>query len=139
MPAAVLLLFALTVSRDAVLRASCDASDDAVATVAAGTPVEIRFAVSDGSNCYKVAATVGGKEVVGYVSASVLSDTSAFERDRKGGTALDSGRAPAETNAAIQSLRVDPRQAAIVELLKSHEPARALERAETLLKNAPHD
>jgi hypothetical protein len=145
MPGTIAILFAITVARDAAMRPSCDASETAVATVPAGTAVEIRFSVSDGSNCYKIAANVEGKTIVGYVNGSALSDTNAFDKQRQGGVSLDSSRqegsfpAPVETKAAISGIRVDPRQSAIVELLNSHEPGRALERAEVLLKIKPRD
>jgi hypothetical protein len=143
MPAAITLLFAITVARDAALRPSCDASDTAVATVPAGTPVEIRFAVADGSNCYKIAANVDGKDVIGYVNGSALSDTNSFDRQRQAGASLDTPgqdrRTPAETAAALGSIHTDSQQAAIVELLNSHEPGTALERTEGLLKTRPRD
>jgi hypothetical protein len=143
MPGAIAVLFAITVARDAALRPSCDASEDVVATIPAGTTVEIRFAVSDGSNCYKIAASVEGKTVAGYVNGNALSDTNAFDRQRQGGVSLDAsreeGRAPAETKAAIGAIRVDAQQSAIVELLNSHQPGLALERAEGLLKSKPRD
>src|SRR2546423_6273234 len=126
MPGAVALLFAITVARDAALRPSCDASETTVATIPAGTPVEIRFAVSDGSNCYKIAANVKGRPVVGYVSGSALSDTNSFDRQRQAGASLDApkqeGRTPPETAAAVSAIHVDSRQSAIVALLNSHEP-----------------
>src|SRR5258708_7886977 len=143
MPAAIALLFAITVARDAALKPSCDASDTAVATVPAGTPVEIRFAVADGSNCYKIAATVAGKPVIGYVNGAALSDTNSFDRQRQAGASLDSPldstRAAAETVVALSSIHTDSQQAAIVDLINSREPARALERAEVLLKAKPRD
>jgi hypothetical protein len=145
MPGAIALLFALTVARDAALRPSCDASENIVATIPAGTPVEIRFAVSDGSNCYKIAASVEGKTLVGYVNRSALSDTNAFDRQRQGGLSLDASRqegnapAPAETKPAMGAIHFNSEHSAIVEMLNSHEPGRALERAEGLLKTRPRD
>src|SRR6266853_1886166 len=130
MSASIALLFALTVARDAALRPSCDASETVVATIPAGTPVEIRFAVSDGSNCYKIAANVEGKTVVGYVNGSALSDTNVFERQRQGGASLDVTTQSAESVPALRAIPNDSQRSAIVELLNSHEPARALERAE---------
>ena len=86
------LLFAVTVARDAALRPSCDSSENPVATVPAGTRVEVRFAVSDGSNCFKIAATVDGKQVLGYVDGVALKDTASFDEQRRGGTSLDGAR-----------------------------------------------
>jgi hypothetical protein len=89
MIAAAGLLFAVSILRDAALRPSCDGSDAPVATVPAGTQVEVRFAVADGSNCYKIAATVDGKSVLGYVDGSALRGTDSFDNQRRGGTSLD--------------------------------------------------
>jgi hypothetical protein len=55
-----------------------------VAILQAGAPVELRFAVSDGSDCFKSAGTVDGKMVEGYVSASALSGLDQFESERRG-------------------------------------------------------
>lgn len=90
MVAALAVLFAVTVTRDAALRSSCDGSEGAAGTVPAGTAVEIRFAVSDGSNCYKIAATVDGKPVLGYIDGAALAGTQAFDQQRRGGAPLDS-------------------------------------------------
>src|SRR6202163_3718160 len=88
---AVGLLFAVTMARDAALRPSCEAASDQtmVGTLPAGTEVEIRFAVADGSNCYKIAANVDGKAVLGYVDGSALAGTQSFEEQRRGGASLD--------------------------------------------------
>src|ERR1700681_1262144 len=89
MMAAAGLLFAVTIARDAALRPSCDGSDRPLATVSAGTAVEVRFAVSDGSNCYKIAATVDGKALLGYVDGSALKGTDSFDDQRRAGASLD--------------------------------------------------
>jgi len=141
MIAAAAALFAITVAREAALRASCDASDQAVATVPAGTPVEIRFAVSDGSNCYKIAASVDGKPVLGYVDGSALSSTQTFDDQRRGGASLD-GISQSRAITAGFTARVDLKNSnanAVVELLNSHQPARALDQADALLKTNPRD
>lgn len=104
MIAAAGLLFAVTIARDAALRPSCDGSDVAVATVPAGTKVEIRFAVADGSNCYKIAATVDGKSVLGYVDGPVLKGTDGFDEQRRGRTSLDgAGQSSALVTAPEQA------------------------------------
>src|ERR1700691_2125499 len=74
------------------LRSGCDAEDSIVATLPAGTPVEVRFRVADGSDCFKISATVDGKPVVGYVPASSLSNVDQFEQQRNAAASLDSSR-----------------------------------------------
>ena len=105
MIAAAGLLLAVTIARDAALRPACDASDTPVATVPAGTKVEVRFAVSDGSNCFKIAATVDGKPVLGYVDGSALSDTATFDDQRRRGTSLDGAGRIGAPPAAPQPIR----------------------------------
>lgn len=89
MLAAAGVLFAVTLARDAALRASCEATDEAGVTVPAGTKAEVRFAVADGSNCYKIAADVDGKAVLGYVEGSALRGIDSFEQLRKSAVSLD--------------------------------------------------
>ncbi len=128
------LLFAVTIAQDASLRPSCDSSDAATGKIPAGTQVEIRFAVSDGSNCYKIAATVDGKPVLGYVDGSALTDTLSFDEQRRGGASLDGiGQSQALAEHLKESAG-DP-----VPLLNTHQPAKALEQIEQMLKNSPRD
>jgi uncharacterized protein YraI len=65
------------------LRTGCAADEPVVATLPAGASVELRFALSDGSDCFKIVGTVDGKRVEGYVSASALSGLDQFERERR--------------------------------------------------------
>jgi len=60
-----------------------------VAKLRAGTPVEIRFRLADGSDCVKIAAQDGGTEVVGYVSSSALAGLDAFEKERTSAGSVD--------------------------------------------------
>jgi hypothetical protein len=136
------LLFAVTIAQDATLRPSCDGSDAAAGKIPAGTQVEIRFAVSDGSNCYKIAATVDGKPVLGYVDGSALADTKSFDEQRRGGASLD-GIGQSQALAKHLNERAgDPvpeRAGDPVPLLNTHQPAKALEQIEQMLKNSPRD
>jgi len=128
------LLFAVTIAQDVALRPSCDGSDAAAGKIPAGTQVEIRFAVSDGSNCYKIAATVDGKPVLGYVDGSALTDTKSFDEQRRGGASLD-GIGQSQALAEHLNERAgDP-----APLLNTHQPAKALEQIEQMLKNNPRD
>src|ERR1700733_11189175 len=64
------------------LRSGCDSEDGIVASLPAGMPVEVRFRLSDGSDCFKVAATLDGKEVLGYVPAAALTGLERYEQER---------------------------------------------------------
>jgi hypothetical protein len=79
-----LFFVAVTIRPDrANLRYGCAADEAIVATLPAGALVELGFALSDGSDCFKIAGTVDDKRVEGYVSASDLSGLDHFERERR--------------------------------------------------------
>src|ERR1700740_731126 len=87
-------LAALAIKQDQTpLRSGCDAADETIATLPAGIPVEVRFRVTDGSDCFKISATVNGKSVIGYVGAGALSNVDQFEQQRNAAVSLDSSRA----------------------------------------------
>src|ERR1700733_9311178 len=89
-----LFLAALAVKQDHTpLRAGCETGDATIATLPAGTLVEVRFRVADGSDCFKISATVNGKPVVGYVGSSALSNVDQFEQQRIAAVSMDSSRA----------------------------------------------
>ena len=75
------------------LRSGCDSEASTVATLPSGTPVEVRFRLSDGSDCFKVAATIQGQEVVGYVPASALTGLERYEQERSSAASVDVLRA----------------------------------------------
>lgn len=87
-----LYLFAVTVKQDpTVVRSGCGDDEPVVAHLAAGTPVEIRFALADGSACYKVSAGA----VIGYVAGPDLAGLDEFERQRRGGQSVSQVPGPA--------------------------------------------
>ena len=140
MVGSLVLLFAVTVKLDrAQLRAACDESEPVIAKLPQGTPVEIRFALSDGSGCYKVSATVDGKQQVGYLAASQLAGLEGFEQQLRGAPAT--GASTASSSAAPQPLprTSDPLLGAIIDLLNANQPASALEHMEPLLKLNPRN
>jgi hypothetical protein len=103
----------------------------------AGTPVEVRFRVADGSDCFKISATVEGKAVIGYVGASALSDVDQFERQRNAAVSLDSSRAlnPVEAESKkVVARSSDPELQRASQLLEANQPTRALEILEPMLK-----
>ncbi len=90
---AILLLLAAaqTVKEDrTALRTGCEAGDETVALLAAGTPVAIRFAIN---GC--LAVTVG--ELRGYLPPSAIVNADKFDRARREANSVNSkgGAAPA--------------------------------------------
>ncbi|HUG81362.1 MAG TPA: hypothetical protein VML01_06850, partial [Bryobacterales bacterium] len=73
------------VNRDQVaLLASCDATGNPLATLAAGQRVRFRFALSgSASGCYSVSADVDGREVRGYVPKDAVAGLEEFEQQRR--------------------------------------------------------
>ena len=131
------------------LRSGCETGDQVVANLPAGTPVELRFRLSDGTDCFKVAATVGGKDVLGYVPGSALTGLTQFEEDR---SASGSASASAPIDASRDSNRqavagktqymlhtTDPALARAAQLLNASQPAQALEELQTAIQRHPRD
>ena len=91
------------------LRSGCETEDSIVASLPAGTPVEVRFRLSDGSDCFKVAATIDGKDVLGYVPATALTGLERYEQERSSAASVDVLRALnpviAETKKAVAQIR----------------------------------
>ena len=124
------------------LRSGCESQDKVVASLPAGTPVEVRFRLSDGSDCFKVAATVDGKDVLGYVPASALTGLERYEQERSSAASVDTLRAlnpvVAETKKAV-ARRGDPALDHAQQLLDSNQPGQALEQLQIALRTHPHD
>ena len=126
-----LWLFAVTVKQDqAALRAGCGEGERVVAYLAAGTPVEIRFAIADGSGCYKVQAG----EIAGYVAGQDLAGLDEFERQRRAGggvsEAVASSPVPAPAAAPPKSIAVhstDPQLNRASQLIDANQPREALD------------
>jgi tetratricopeptide (TPR) repeat protein len=124
------------------LRSGCDSEDGIVATLPAGTPVEVRFRLSDGSDCFKVAATIDGKDVLGYVPASALTGLERYEQERSSAASVDVLRALnpviTETKKAVAQAG-DPALDRVQQLLEANEPAQALEQVQIALKRHSRD
>jgi tetratricopeptide (TPR) repeat protein len=124
------------------LRSGCDPEAGIVATLPSGTAVEVRFRLSDGSDCFKVAATVQGQQVVGYVPASALTGLERYERERSSAASVDVLRAlnpvVTETKKAVARTG-DPALDRASQLLDSNQPAQALEQAQIALRRHPAD
>ena len=111
------------------MRSGCEARDSVVASLPAGTPVEIRFRLADGSDCIKIAAGTGASEIVGYVSSSALAGLDAFEKDRKmAGSAEPLVRSKPVNNQARPVVRGrDPEIERARDLLSANQPQQAME------------
>ncbi|MGA2879511.1 MAG: hypothetical protein ABSG13_11210 [Bryobacteraceae bacterium] len=124
------------------LRSGCDVDDGIVANLPAGTPVEVRFRLADGSDCFKVAATIDGKDVLGYVPASALTGLERYEQERSSAASVDTLRAlnpvVAETKKAIVNTG-DPALDRAAQLLDSNQPAQALDQVQMALRRHPRD
>src|SRR5580704_8943573 len=71
------------------LRSGCGAGDEVVASLPAGTPIELRFRLSDGTDCFKISASIGGKDVLGYVPGSALTGLTQYEEGRSAAASVD--------------------------------------------------
>jgi tetratricopeptide (TPR) repeat protein len=80
-----LLLLSASIKNDGTaLRNGCSADAQTVATLPAGTPIQLRFSLAGESvPCYKVAAELGGKHVEGYLPATAIEDLDSFDKIRR--------------------------------------------------------
>ncbi|MGB6941976.1 MAG: hypothetical protein WBE37_06255 [Bryobacteraceae bacterium] len=124
------------------LRSGCDAEDDVVASLPAGTPVEVRFRLSDGSDCFKISATIDGKDVLGYVPASALTGVERYDHERSSAASVDGLHAldpmVTETKKAV-ALTGDPALDRAQQLLEANQPAQALEQMQVAVRRHPRD
>jgi hypothetical protein len=124
------------------LRSGCDSEDSVVASLPGGTPVEVRFRLSDGSDCFKVSATIQGQDVVGYVPASALTGLERYEQERSSAASVEITRAldPVATETKKAVLQTgDPALDRAQQLLESNQPAQALEQAQIAIHRHPRD
>jgi len=104
------------------LRTGCGAEDKIVASLPAGTPVDLGAGTPDGTNCFRISTTVGGKDVQGYVEASALTATPA----------------PAASNQYVVHSS-DPAVNRAGRLLNASQPSQAFELLRGALERHPHD
>lgn len=134
---------AMAVRADATaLRSGCDSEDEIVATLPKGTAVEVRFRLSDGSDCFKVAATIDGKDVLGYLPGSALSGVEQFDQARSSAPAVDVTRelnpVVTETKKAVARTG-DPALDRAQQLLEANQPAAALEQMQAAIAKYPRN
>jgi tetratricopeptide (TPR) repeat protein len=134
---------AMTVRTDQTpLRSGCDSEDTIVANLPLGSAVEVRFRLSDGSDCFKVAATIDGKEVLGYVPATALTGLERYEQERASSGSAETLRAlnpvVSETKKAVAKTG-DPALDRAQQLLEANQPAQALEQLQIAIRRHPQD
>jgi tetratricopeptide (TPR) repeat protein len=124
------------------LRSGCDSEDPVVASLAQGTPVDVRFRLSDGSDCFKVAATIDGQDVLGYLPGSALTGVERFDQERSSAASVDVVRAlnpvVTETKKAVARTG-DPALNRAQQLLEANQPAQALEQMQAALSRYPRN
>ncbi len=130
MPILLLLLAAAIRDSGATVRAGCDPTTESVARLPAGQSVEVKFALA-GEGCYKIATTIDGRSISGWLSGSDLSNTTDFDRARQSGTAVES---QAIQTQAAASAPVELREA--LQAIEAHEPGRALAMLEPAAKTS---
>jgi hypothetical protein len=139
---ALLSLFLMMVAvREAAtpLRDGCSADSSVLATLDAGEPVKIRYALAGESvPCYKVTIDTGGKTLDGFLPASAISGLDEFEKGLRDASWLDASQVLGAIKAASQQMSslggatVASSQAAA--LIESSQPGRALELLENELR-----
>ncbi len=129
------------------LRSGCSAEDKVVASLPAGTPVELHFRLSDGTDCIKISATLGGKDVLGYVPASALTGLTQLDDARSASASVAVSPPPPSkeptrlTPGSNQYMlhTSDPALARAAHLLNESQPAQALEQLQAAFPRHPQD
>ncbi len=136
-----LLATGLTVKQDgAGLRSGCDAGDSFVTQLPAGSPIDIRFAMSGaGSTCYKVTSQVDGKPVSGYLPASAIAGLESFEQSRRTAPSLDVSQDMQKQAAAAVNGPPDHPLVRASEALRDKQPQKALDIVEQAMKVTGRD
>jgi hypothetical protein len=124
------------------LRDGCSADSDVVATLDAGSPVKIRYALAGESvPCYKVTVETGGKTLEGYLPASAIAGLDEFEKGLRDAAWLDAAQVLSAIRSTTQPLAspsgANPVSSQAAALIEASQPAKALELLENQLRNKP--
>jgi len=134
---------ALVVKQDQTpLRSGCDAEDHVVASLPAGTRVEVRFRLADGADCFKIAASVDGKDLTGYVPGAALSGTDQYDQQRASARSIEIAQAmqPIVKQSEELVARIgSPALLRASELIQSNHPKQALEILEPAVRRDPRN
>src|SRR5580698_1709695 len=126
------------------LRDGCSTDAEVVATLDAGAPLKIRYALAGESTpCYKVTVEVAGKTLDGFMPASAIAGLDEFEKGLRDASWPDPEKVIGSIKAAAQQMpslagaTLANTQAAA--LIESSQPGKALELLENELrvKNDP--
>jgi hypothetical protein len=136
------LLAAVTLRQDAQLRTGCDPDSGVIASVKAGEPAQIRFALAGSATpCYKITTSAG----TGYVQATLLEGLDQFLAERNNAsTALDSikiTRVEVDTvqRRAAAAVESNGRLSGAVRLIETGQPQAALASLEPVLQSGNPD
>jgi hypothetical protein len=135
-----LLVLAASVKVDKTpLRSGCANDEFVVASLPAGAPITIRFALSGESvPCYKVSAESGGKTFEGYLAASEIDGVEDFDSKRQEARWFDAAQMLGAIDASIPmpSMKGVPKGVAsdAMRLIETSQPAKALELLEGELR-----
>lgn len=121
-----LLLLAVSVKDTATLRSGCTADDDAIATLAPGEPLTIKFRLA-AEGCVKVAAKAEGKSVEGFLPVSAISGLDEFEKGIEDAKMIDVKQAIQATTRAMPTLVMTGVAGEASKLIESSRPQKALE------------
>jgi hypothetical protein len=146
MTALLSLLLAITAVKQpsTPLREGCSPDDTTIATLDAGAPVTIRYALAgEAVPCYKVTVESESKILNGFLPASSIAGLDEFEKGLRDaswpdpGKVLGSIKAAAEKMPSLSGVTLANSQAAA--LIESSQPSKALELLENELrqKNDP--
>ncbi|MGA3188564.1 MAG: hypothetical protein ABSF22_15775 [Bryobacteraceae bacterium] len=124
------------------LRDGCSEDSYLLATLDAGAPVKIRYALAGESvPCYKVAVQTGGKTIDGFLPASAIAGLEEFEKGLRDASWSDASQVLGAIRAAAQpmpSLGAAPGANSIsiqaAGLIESSQPGKALELLENELR-----
>lgn len=119
------------------LRDGCGEDADVLATLDAGAPVQIRFALAGESvPCYKVTVEAAGKSLNGYLPASAISGLEDFEKGLRDAAWPEAQQVMrAATAAAMPSMAgVNTTVAQAAGLIQASQPVKALELLENELR-----
>ncbi len=142
------LFLAISVSQDqAPLRAGCSSDSAIRATLAAGTTLTLKYAMSGESTpCYKVSAQVDGKQIDGYLPGDAIDGLATFDKARREANwtevrpSLPAPKTPAAAEEASGSIRVGSRSPLVVQanaLIEKGKPEEALRLLEPALRDHP--
>jgi hypothetical protein len=124
------------------LRDGCSADSDTLASLNAGAPVKIRYALAGESvPCYKVTVETGGKTLEGFLPASAISGLDEFEKGLRDAGWSDPAQMLSAIRAAAPMASLGTANAAAAgptsqaaALIESSQPTKALELLENELR-----